>query len=87
MQHVLSLSESELAALIAEHVRAHVATALAPSPWLTAAEAARYLACPLSRVRKLTSLGSLPSYRDGGRVLYHRDDLDAYVRSGGATTC
>jgi excisionase family DNA binding protein len=56
----------------------------APSPWLDAKGAAEYLACSVSRVRTLTMTGDLPAHRDGGRPLYHRDELDAYVRKGGA---
>ena len=56
------------------------------SPWMTAEQAAEYIAAPVSRVRKLTMTGELPHHRDGRRVLYHRDDLDAYVRAGGAIT-
>lgn len=55
------------------------------SPWLSATEAAEYLRCALSRVRKLTSTGDLPCERDGRRVLYHRDQLDEYIRAGGAS--
>lgn len=54
------------------------------SPWMTAKEAAEYLRCPLSRVRKLTMTGDLPVYRDGRRVLYRREELCAYVVAGGA---
>lgn len=54
------------------------------SPWLSAKEAASYLRCPLSRVRKLTVTRDLPHEKDGRRVLYRRDDLDAFIRSGGA---
>jgi excisionase family DNA binding protein len=54
------------------------------SPWLNAPEAADYLRCKLSRVRKLTMTGELPVERDGRRVLYHRDRLDEYIRNGGA---
>jgi excisionase family DNA binding protein len=56
------------------------------SPWLSAPEAAEYLGCPLSRIRKLTMTGELPCHRDGRRVLYRRDELDAYVHSGGAVS-
>jgi len=56
------------------------------SPWLSAEQAAAYLQCPLSRVRKLTMTGDLPHEHDGRRVLYHRDELDKYVRAGGAIT-
>jgi excisionase family DNA binding protein len=56
------------------------------SPWLTAPEAAGYLRCSLSRLRKLSMLGDLPTQRDGGRALYRRADLDAFVARGGAST-
>ena len=56
------------------------------SPWMRTAEAAEYLRCPMSRLRKLTMLNRIPSHRDGRRVLYHRDDLDAFIRAGGASS-
>jgi excisionase family DNA binding protein len=56
------------------------------SPWMSAEEAAIYLRCPLSRIRKLTMTDELPHEKDGRRVLYHRNDLDEYIRSGGATS-
>ncbi len=56
------------------------------SPWRNAQQAAAHLACSLSRVRKLTGRGDLKVHREGGRVLYHVDDLDAFVRAGGAFT-
>lgn len=72
------LHPDDLAAII-EAVRVQ-------SPWLSATEAADYLRCPLSRVRKLTSTGELPHEHDGRRVLYRRDELDRFVCSGGAVT-
>jgi excisionase family DNA binding protein len=69
-------------ALLQHHVGAVADTqsvGYAPSPWLDAKGAADHLRCPLSRVRKLTSAGSLPVHREGRRVLYRRDELDAYV--------
>jgi excisionase family DNA binding protein len=56
------------------------------SPWMSAAEAAEYLRCPVSRVRKLTMTRELPCEHDGSRVLYHREALDAYLRAGGAVS-
>jgi excisionase family DNA binding protein len=56
------------------------------SPWLSAAEAADYLRCSLSRVRKLSMLGEVPAHHDGGRALYRRDELDAYIAAGGASS-
>ncbi|HEU4973586.1 MAG TPA: excisionase family DNA-binding protein [Baekduia sp.] len=58
--------------------------AAAGSPWMSAEQAADYIAAPVSRIRKLTMTGELPHHRDGRRVLYHRDELDRFVRQGGA---
>ena len=77
-----------LAERLADRLAARLAPPGAPAttPWMSAQAAADYIGCSLSRVRKLTMLGDLPTHRDGGRVLYRRDDLDAYIRSGGAST-
>ncbi len=82
----LTLSEDVLD-LIAEQVRARLAheAAEARSPWLTADEAAEYLRCAVSRIRKLSSSGRIPKHRDGGRVLFRRDELDSFIAAGGAT--
>jgi excisionase family DNA binding protein len=71
-----------LAELIA--ARVNTRTADTASPWLTAAQAADYLGCSLSRIRALTLTGELPHHRDGRRPLYHRDELDEFIRAGGA---
>lgn len=76
------LNPEDLAAI----VRAISAASRVRSPWLSAQEAAEYLRCPLSRVRKLTMTGELPCEHDERRVLYHRDALDEYVRAGGAVS-
>jgi excisionase family DNA binding protein len=84
----LSLPEEALD-LIADRLADRLAARLAapaPSPWLTAEEAAQHLRCDVLRVRKLTSLGDLPVHRDGRRVLYRRAELDAFVARGGAST-
>jgi excisionase family DNA binding protein len=51
----------------------------APSPWLTAQEAADYIGAPISRIRQLTMGGEIPVHRDGRRVLYNRDELDRWL--------
>jgi hypothetical protein len=48
------------------------------SPWLTRAEAAKYLRVPLSRLEKDRTV---PSHKWGGRRLYLRPELDDFVRS------
>jgi hypothetical protein len=45
------------------------------SPWLTRRQAAAYLGLPVSRLEKDRDI---PSHRDRGRILYHRDELDAH---------
>jgi len=56
------------------------------TPWLSAKEAAQYLRCPVSRIYKLTMTGDLRCDKDGTRSLYHRDELDRFIRAGGATS-
>ena len=57
-----------------------------PALWMTAEEAADDLRCSISRLRKLTMLKLVPAHRDGGRVLYRREDLNAFIAGGGAST-
>jgi excisionase family DNA binding protein len=55
------------------------------SPWMNTAEAAAYLRCGKQRVYDLISQDRLvPSGRDGARALFHRDDLDAWLRERAA---
>jgi excisionase family DNA binding protein len=79
-----NLDVQNLAAEIAAAIRIEQLPEHPFSPWLNADEAAAYLRCPTSRIRKLTCTRELPCHRDGRRVLYHRDELDAYIRAGGA---
>jgi excisionase family DNA binding protein len=78
----------ELLDAIAERVASRIAArdhrATIDTPWLTQEHAAAYLGCSTSRVKTLTVADAIPHHRDGRRPLYHRDELDAYVRGGGA---
>jgi excisionase family DNA binding protein len=56
-----------------------------PNAWLTVESAAEHLSCPKSRIYALTSARRIPHHRDGSRVLFDRDELDVWVRGGGAT--
>jgi excisionase family DNA binding protein len=67
-----------------DDLAAILASCRTQSPWMTFKEAADYLRCPPSRVRKLTMTGDLPHEHDGRRVLYHRDEVDRFIRDGGA---
>ena len=69
----------ELVDAIAGQVAAQLAEQLPekPMPYLLIEEAAEYLACPVSRIRDLKDQGKLKHYRDGRRLLFRREDLDA----------
>ena len=49
------------------------------SPWLSAEDAARHLACSRGRLYDLVQLGKLQPRRDGRRLLFKLADLDAYL--------
>jgi Protein of unknown function (DUF3631) len=69
----------ELVEVIAERAAEMVVEELGNgSPWLTREAAARYLSLPVSRLEKDKQI---PCHREGRRVLYHRDELDAYLRA------
>jgi excisionase family DNA binding protein len=51
------------------------------SPYLDVDEAAAYIrASSKQRLYDLSSAGAIAPRRDGRRLLFHRDDLDAYLR-------
>lgn len=81
----LALDEADIDAL-SSAVAARVAQIIGPDRWMDANEAAEHLCCPLSRIRKLTMTNALPSHKEGGRRLYRRSELDAYVLAGGGNT-
>lgn len=60
----------------------HAQTSDAASPWMTRTQAAEYLAVKVSRLEKDKRV---PFHRWDGRVLYHRDELDSFVRSADNT--
>ncbi len=53
------------------------------TPWLDVDGAAQYLACPRSRIYALVSSRRIPHHRDGSRLLFRREELDDWVRTGG----
>lgn len=55
------------------------------SPWLTLEEAASHIRAPKSRLYALVSKRAIPFEKDGSRLLFHRAEIDAWLRAGGAT--
>jgi excisionase family DNA binding protein len=76
----VELSPDQLDA-VAERVAALLAPPSAGSPWLGAKAAAEYIDAPVSRIHDLVQLRKLVPRRDGRRLLFHRDDLDAYLEA------
>jgi excisionase family DNA binding protein len=82
--HIDFEAPPELIEAIAERVVELLAPRLdAPGEWLTAAEAAEYLRCPLSRIYALSSAERIPLHHDGSRLLFRRSELDTWVNAGG----
>jgi helix-turn-helix protein len=63
-----------LAAAVAERLRDEMPER--SSPWLTRRQLADYLGVPVSRVEKDRRI---PAHRWQGRVLYHVDEVDAWL--------
>ena len=59
----------------------HMETPTAASPYLTALEAAAYLRLEERTLNNMRWRGEGPSWRKhGGRVFYHKDELDNWSR-------
>jgi excisionase family DNA binding protein len=51
----------------------------ASSPWMAIERAAAYLDLPKQRLYRLTAGGEIPHYKQEGRLLFHRGELDAWL--------
>jgi len=49
------------------------------SPWMAIERAADYLDLPKQRLYRLTASGEIPHYKQEGRLLFHRAELDAWL--------
>ena len=49
------------------------------SPWMAIERAAAYLDVPKQRLYRLTARGEIPHYKQEGRLLFHRAELDAWL--------
>jgi excisionase family DNA binding protein len=67
---------AERAAMILAERQSAAASA---SPWLDTKGAAEYMACSPARVHDLVGARALRPRRDGRRLLFRRDELDAYL--------
>lgn len=69
-----------LAELLAPRLAGRLTHGHAPR-WLNSEQAAEYLGCPRGRIHDLVQLRKLEPRRDGRRLLFKRDDLDAYLEA------
>ena len=80
---LLELLLDALADRIADRLqqRHHVPDAgeTANSPWMSVDSAAAYLDWPRQRLYKLTAQGAVPHYKQDGRLLFHRQELDQWL--------
>lgn len=51
------------------------------SPWMGIEKAAAYLDWPKQRLYKLTASGAIPHFKQEGRLLFHRSELEGWLRS------
>jgi excisionase family DNA binding protein len=49
------------------------------SPWMGIERAAAYLDWPKQRLYKLSASGAIPHYKQEGRLLFRRDELDGWL--------
>jgi excisionase family DNA binding protein len=50
------------------------------SPWMGVEKAAAYLDWPKQRLYKLSASGAIPHYKQEGRLLFHRGELEDWLR-------
>lgn len=86
------LVPEELIEALAERVAALLlepaAAPPAPSPWLDVEAAAGYLGLSRDQLYKLTAARAIPfrKKRGGQRLLFHRDELDAWIKAAYEST-
>jgi excisionase family DNA binding protein len=74
---------AQIALRVSEMLRAAQHGPATASPYLTIAEVADYLRCSRERVHALLTQRRLTRYKDGGRTLVLRSELEAHVRAIG----
>jgi excisionase family DNA binding protein len=73
-----------LAERLAPIVAARIGNDSEQAAWLGVEDAARHLHCPRSRIYALVSARRIPFYKDCSRLLFRAEELDDWVRAGGA---
>lgn len=79
LQILATLPDSDVLDQLARRVAALIASERDSSPWMSAPEAADYVGWPLKRIYNLTAAQTIPHHRQGGRLVFHREELDAWL--------
>ena len=82
MKLELEISEETVTVIadgLANRLRDLFVAEVATSEYMDAREAAAYLRCPRQRIYDLTSSRSLPYFKFGGRLLFSKRDIDAWM--------
>jgi len=84
---LLAEMDDETLVILADRLMPILATRIGHAedafPWLDVEHAAEHIACPRSRIYALVSARRIPHYKDGSRLLFRREELDDWVRTGG----
>ncbi len=80
LQELARLLAQELAQLRAEFEVQSLAPEARRSPWLSAEAAAAYLDWPRRRLYRLCQAGEIPHYKQQGRLLFRREELDEWLQ-------
>jgi excisionase family DNA binding protein len=72
-----------LAVVLAPRLVEVAAAAAGDASWLNVRGASERLACSRSRIYALVNARQIPFHKDGSRLLFRPEELDAWVRAGG----
>lgn len=83
---LLTLGVDQLLDLLAERIALRLRERAEPSepvpeqsPWMNIESAAAYLDLPRQRLYRLTASGAIPHYKQEGRLLFRRQELDGWL--------
>ena len=81
---LISLGPDELSQIVTDAVSKVLAVERGPSGFMRAKEAAAFLGLSENALRIAVRRGEIPVHRLGDRVLFSKDELDSFIRSGDA---
>ena len=80
LEQLLNELVEQVAARVVElQAREQAAAPAHASPWMNITSAADYLDLPRQRLYRLCAEGAIPHYKQDGRLLFHRGQLDDWM--------